>query len=59
MSRKATNRVVELMDAGILSPEAVCHACLMFMSDKDVDIMSRCEWEKELKEFFEKSEKSC
>lgn len=44
--REATNRVLELMDAGILSPDAVVSACLSYMSDDDVREMA------EMNEFF-------
>lgn len=44
--REATNRVLELMDAGILSPDAVVCACLSYMSDDDVREMA------EMNEFF-------
>lgn len=44
--REATNRVIEMMDAGMLHPETVVRACLSYMSEDDVREMA------EMNEFF-------
>jgi hypothetical protein len=38
--RKATNRVMEMMDEGLLDPRAVADACLCAMSEDDVALMA-------------------
>ena len=39
--RKVTNRLVELMDEGMLSPEQLALMCLGYMSEDDVSDMMR------------------
>ena len=39
--RKVTNRLVELMDEGMLSPEQLALMCLGYMSEDDVADMMR------------------
>jgi hypothetical protein len=40
-SRKVTNRLVELMDEGMLSPEQLALMCLQYMSEDDVADMAQ------------------
>ena len=39
--RTATNRMIQLMDEGILTPEWVAVTCLGYMSEDDVSDMMR------------------
>lgn len=39
MSREITNRVIALMDEGVLLPEQIALMCLGFMSEDDVKEM--------------------
>jgi hypothetical protein len=39
MSRQVTNRLVELLDEGVLSYEQICLMCLQTMSEDDVSDM--------------------
>ena len=39
MSRAKTNRLIELLDEGMLSYEDVCLLCLQYMSEDDVSDM--------------------
>ena len=40
-SRPATNRMIQLMDEGVLTPEWVAVTCLGYMSEDDVADMMR------------------
>jgi len=48
--REATNRLLELLDHGMISPDAVVTACLKYMSEDDVADMWR------VNEFFMEEE---
>ena len=39
-SRRVTNRLIELMDEGMLSPEQLALMCLQYMSEDDVSDMA-------------------
>ena len=39
--RRVTNRLVELMDEGMLSPEQLALMCLQYMSEDDVADMAQ------------------
>ena len=39
--RRVTNRLVELMDEGMLSPEQLALMCLQYMSEDDVSDMAQ------------------
>ena len=52
MTREATNKILELIDEGILDRDIVIMACLKYMSESDVADMAHCneffideEWE--------------
>lgn len=38
--RASTNRLLEMIDAGLLTSDAVLSACLSYMSDADVEDMA-------------------
>lgn len=40
-TRKATNRILEMIDEGLVSPEYVVRAALSYMSEDDVAEMAR------------------
>ena len=40
--RKATNKLIEMMDEGLISAEAVAEMALAYMSEDDVADMMRC-----------------
>ena len=40
-SRRVTNRLIELMDEGMLSPEQLALMCLGYMSEDDVSEMAK------------------
>lgn len=42
MSRKITNKLVEMMEEGILDPQVLATACLSYMSEADVEDMAHC-----------------
>lgn len=42
-ARKTTIAVIENVENGLLTWEAVARACLSYMSEYDVDDMARCE----------------
>lgn len=39
VARKHTNRLYDLMDAGVVTPEQIVDMCLGYMSDSDVGDM--------------------
>ena len=41
MARECTNRILELVEEGVLSAESVLKACLVYMSEHDVEDMAR------------------
>ena len=41
-TRKVTNQLLELVEDGILDPQAVMEACLKYMSEDDVADMAHC-----------------
>jgi len=41
-TRKVTNQLLELVEDGILDPQAVMEACLTYMSEDDVADMAHC-----------------
>ena len=41
-TRKVTNQILELVEDGILDPQAVMEACLKYMSEDDVADMAHC-----------------
>jgi len=52
MTREATNKILDLIDEGILDKDMVIMACLKYMSERDVEDMAHCneffideEWE--------------
>jgi hypothetical protein len=50
MSREATNKLLELVEEGLLDKDTVIMACLKFMSEDDVEEMCHSN------EFFEDEE---
>jgi hypothetical protein len=48
--RKATNKILEMVEEGILDRDTVITACLKYMSEADVADMAHCN------EFFEEDE---
>ena len=40
-TRKVTNQLLELIEEGVLDPQAVVEACLSYMSEADVADMAR------------------
>ena len=42
MSRKYTNKLLEMIDDGLIDPEIVMTACLKYMSEDDVKDMMEC-----------------
>lgn len=49
-TRKATNKILEMIDEGLLSPTSVVEMCLKWMSEDDVAAMA------EANELFEEDE---
>ena len=41
--RDATNKILEMVEEGILNPTAVLRSCLIYMSEYDVADMAECE----------------
>jgi len=41
--RDATNKILEMVEEGILDPTAVLKSCLVYMSEYDVADMAECE----------------
>lgn len=41
-TRKVTNQLLQLVEDGILAPQAVLEACLSYMSEADVADMAHC-----------------
>lgn len=41
-TRKVTNQILELIEEGVLDPQAVVEACLLYMSEADVADMAHC-----------------
>ena len=41
-TRKVTNQLLQLVEDGILDPQAVMEACLKYMSEDDVADMAHC-----------------
>lgn len=41
-TRKVTNKLVEMMEEGILDPQVLATACLSYMSEADVEDMAHC-----------------
>ena len=41
-TRKVTNQLLQLVEDGILDPQAVMEACLKYMSEDDVLFMVHC-----------------
>jgi len=39
-TRKVTNKLLEMMDDGIIDPQALAQACLQYMSEDDVADMA-------------------
>lgn len=39
--RKATNKILEMIDEGLLSPTSVVEMCLKWMSEDDVEAMCK------------------
>lgn len=42
MSREATNKILEMVEDGLLDKDAVIMACLKYMSEDDVADMAHC-----------------
>lgn len=42
MTRKATNRILEMIEEGVLDRDAVITACLKYMSEDEVADMAHC-----------------
>ena len=53
MARQETNRLLEMIDEGILDPKAVVTMCVKYMSEDDVADMMDCN---ELSERFDEDE---
>jgi hypothetical protein len=49
-TRKSTNRLLEMIDEGLIDPKDVVLMCVKFMSESDVDMMCR------INEVFEEEE---
>jgi hypothetical protein len=49
-TRKATNKILEMVAEGVLDRDTVINACLKYMSEADVADMASCN------EFFEEEE---
>lgn len=49
-TRKSTNKILELIEEGILDRDAVIMGCLKYMSEDEVSDMARCN------EFFDSEE---
>lgn len=54
-TRKATNKILEMIDEGIFNPRAICLMCLKWMSEDDVAEMAKAndldlEFEEEIEE---------
>ena len=49
-TRKSTNRLLEMIDEGLVDPKDVVLMCVKFMSESDVDMMCR------INEVFEEEE---
>lgn len=43
MTRETTNKLCELAEGGVLSWESIAKACLVYMSEADVQDMAECE----------------
>ena len=41
--RDATNKILEMVEEGVLDPTAVLKSCLVYMSEYDVADMAECE----------------
>tara|TARA_R110002124_G_scaffold240469_1_gene405683 strand:- start:364 stop:549 length:186 start_codon:yes stop_codon:yes gene_type:complete len=52
MSRLATNKLLELIEEGVLDKDAVISGCLNYMSEDDVNDMFRSEFEELYEESF-------
>tara|TARA_R110002072_G_scaffold237899_1_gene395299 strand:+ start:67 stop:300 length:234 start_codon:yes stop_codon:yes gene_type:complete len=52
MSRLATNKLLELIEEGVLDKDAVISGCLNYMSEDDVNDMFRSEFEELYEENF-------
>lgn len=50
MTRKATNKILEMVADGVLDRDTVIMACMKYMSEDDVADMAHCN------EFFEEEE---
>ena len=42
MTREATNRILEMIEEGVLDKDTVILACLKYMSEDDVRDMAHC-----------------
>ena len=42
MNREATNRILEMIEEGVLDKDTVILACLKYMSEDDVADMAHC-----------------
>tara|TARA_B100000795_G_C22600657_1_gene361110 strand:+ start:314 stop:487 length:174 start_codon:yes stop_codon:yes gene_type:complete len=56
MVRQATNKLIELVDEGLLNKDEVIIGCLNFMSEDDVKGMFRSEFFELYEELFEEEE---
>ena len=52
MSRLATNKLLELIEEGVLDKDAVISGCLNYMSEDDINDMFRSEFEELYEENF-------
>ena len=52
MSRLATNKLLELVEEGVLDKDQVISGCLNYMSEDDVNDMFRSEFEELYEENF-------
>ena len=52
MSRLATNKLLELVEEGVLDKDEVISGCLNYMSEDDVNDMFRSEFEELYEESF-------
>jgi hypothetical protein len=42
LTRRTTNRLIEMMEEGALDPQTLAEACLSYMSEADVTDMAQC-----------------
>jgi hypothetical protein len=48
--RAYTNKLIEMMESGVIDPEQLARECLSYMSESDVEDMARSTYEVDLDE---------